>query len=120
MERPHDSWAARDRGVCRTERLLMPVSLTFFTVVGLVLGLSRFIAVLHAALQNSPSSLAAVLFLAAIVGGVAVLIVLASAAIGFLLGILLQLAYGFVAERRLVRPTLWDLWRRNHFFSSIW
>ena len=104
MER--DIWPAQNGGVSHTERLLMRGSIVFFTSAGLILGLSRFVAVLRADLQNPPFSLGAMIFLAVILAGATLLIVLASAAIGFLIGVLLELVYGVVAERRLVRPVI--------------
>ena len=112
MQHPQETWTygedlpPRDGGVARIERLLMRTAILLFTTTGLVFGVWRFIAVLRADLQNPPSGLGAVFFLAAILAGVALLIVLASAAIGFLVGLLLQLAYGLGSRRRLVRPVL--------------
>lgn len=107
MERLQDHpWAAPHSGVCRTERLLMRVPIAFFTAAGLVLGLSRFVSVLQADLQTTPSSVVAVLFLVVILLGVALLIVLFSAAIGFLVGMLLEVGYGLVKGRGVLRPVL--------------
>jgi hypothetical protein len=63
------------------------------------LGLTRFILVLRENLQAPPSSLNATLFLAAMVGGVALLIVLLSAAVGFFIGLLLEVGYGWWCAR---------------------
>lgn len=68
--------------------------------LGLVWGLSRFILTVRENLQASPSSLSAMLFLAAMVGGVALLIVLFGAAIGLFIGLLLETGYGWWCARR--------------------
>ena len=91
------------RAGSRTQHLLKQASILSCTAIGLAVGLSRFIFVLREDLQSRPDSLTAVLLLAVIVGGVAFLVVLFSAAIGFLVGIGLQAAYVLIVERRLTR-----------------
>jgi hypothetical protein len=44
--------------------------------------------------------LGAILFLAAIVGGAALVIVLFSAAVGFFIGLVLEAGYGWLAHRK--------------------
>ena len=99
-------WPARNSGDSRTERLLMRGSIAFFTAAGLILGLWRFASVLISDLQNPPSSFMGVLFLTVILAGVAVLLMLASAAVGFIVGGLLAFGHGLVAQRRFPRPVL--------------
>ena len=63
------------------------------TALGLALGLTHFILAIRENLQAPPFSLNASLFLAAIVGGAAVLIVLFSAAVGSFIGLFLEAGY---------------------------
>jgi len=77
------------------EHPLLRIPIWLGAALGLALGLTRFIYVLRKNLQAPPSSLNTTLFLAAIVGGVALLIVLFSAAAGFFIGLLLEAGYGW-------------------------
>jgi hypothetical protein len=87
-------------GGSRTERLLLRVPVLLAVALGLALGLTRFVLVLREDIRQSPPDWSAVLFLAAILAGVAVLIILASLAVGFLLGLVLQAGYGAYQARR--------------------
>jgi len=71
------------------------------TALGVPLGLTRFIVAIRENLQAPPSSLNATLFLAAMVGVVAVLIALFSAAVGFFIGLLLEASHGWWSTRSL-------------------
>jgi len=73
--------------------------------LGLALGLTRFILGVRENLQAPPSTLIATLFLAAMVGSVALLIVSFSAAVGFFIGVLLETGYGWWCTRK--RSNLW-------------
>jgi hypothetical protein len=81
------------------EHPLLRIPILLAAALGLALGLTRFILVLRENLQAPPSSLNATLFLAAILGGVALLIVLFSAAVGFFIGLLLEAGYGWWRTR---------------------
>jgi len=76
------------------EHPLLRIPILLGTALGLALGLTRFILAIRENLQAPPSGLNASLFLAAIVGGAAVLIVLFSAAVGSFIGLLLEAGYG--------------------------
>jgi len=82
------------------EHPLLRIPILLGAALGLALGLTRFILVLRENLQAPASSLKATLFLAAMVGGVALLIVLFSAAVGFLIGLLLEAGYGWWCTRK--------------------
>jgi len=93
-------------GVSRTERLLMSIPILLCTVAGLAFGLTRFIFVVRDNLQAPASSMTSVVFLIAVFGGAALLMVLFSAAIGFLIGLALQLGYGSWRHHKVARPAL--------------
>jgi len=82
-------------GLFHVERPLLRIPMLLSTGLGLALGLTRFILAIRENLQAEPSSFIATLFLAAMVGGVAFLIVLFSAAVGFFIGLLLEACYGW-------------------------
>jgi hypothetical protein len=82
------------------EHPLLQIPILLGTALGLALGLTRFILAIRENLQAPPASLNATLFLAAMVGGVAVLIVLFSAAVGFFIGVLLEAGYGWWCTRK--------------------
>src|SRR5260370_37658639 len=82
-------------GLLHAEHPLLRIPIFLSTALGLALGLTRFIFAIRENLQAHPSSLIATLFLAAMVGGVAFLIVLFSAAIGFFIGLLLEAGYSW-------------------------
>jgi len=81
------------------EHPLLRIPTLLGAALGLALGLTRFILAIRENLQATPS-LSATLFLAAMVGGVALLIVLFSAAVGFFIGLLLEAAYGWWCTRK--------------------
>jgi len=91
---------ALGRGLRHAERPLLRFSILLCTALGLALGLTRFIFVLRENLQAPTANVNATLFLAAMVGGVALLIVLFSAAIGFCIGALLEAGYGWWSTRK--------------------
>ena len=68
------------------EHPLLRIPILFGTALGLALGPTRFTLAIRENLQAPPSSLNATLFLAAMVGGVALLIVLFSTVVGFFIG----------------------------------
>ncbi len=98
--------AARYGDASRTQHLLMRIPILLFAAIGLAFGLTRFIFVVRDNLRGPTSSLGAALFLAAMVAGAALLIVFAGAAVGFLIGLVLQLGYGSWRSRRIERPAL--------------
>ncbi len=93
MERRNNFQSPTAASLGHAELPLLRIPILLCSALGLALGLTRFILVIRENLQTPPSSLNATLFLAAIVGGVALLIVLFSAAIGFFIGLLLQAGY---------------------------
>jgi len=89
-------------GLRHPERPLLRIPILLGVALGLGLGLTRFILVLRESLQEPPSSWSALLFLAVILGGVALFIVLASAAVGFFTGLLLRAGYGAWCTRKRI------------------
>jgi len=107
MERQNDfqspvaGWLrALGTGIRHAEHPLLRIPILLGVALGLGLGLTRFILAVRENLQAPSSSLNATLFLAALVGGVAVLIVLFSAAVGFFIGVLLEAGYGWWCTRK--------------------
>ena len=82
------------------EHPLLRIPVLLSVGLGLALGLTRFLLAVRENLQAPPSTLIATLFLAAMVGSVALLIVLFSAAVGFFVGVLLEAGYGWWCVRR--------------------
>jgi hypothetical protein len=108
MERPNEFQApavgwlrALGTGLGHFEHPLLRIPMLLGAALGLALGLTRFILTLRENLQAPPSGLNATLFLAAMVGGAAVLIVLFSAAVGFFIGVLLEVSLGWWHTRRM-------------------
>jgi len=91
-------------GLRHAEHPLLIIAILFATALGLALGLTRFIRAIQENLQGPPSSLNATLFLVAMVGGVALLIVLFSAAVGFFFGVLLEAGCGWWCTRKRSSP----------------
>jgi len=83
-----------------SEHPLLRIPIVLCTVVGLALGLTRFIFAIRENLQASASGWSAAVFLAAIVGAAAVLIVLFSAAVGCFIGLLLETGNGWWCSRK--------------------
>lgn len=101
FQSPAAGWLrALGTGLRQAEHPLLRIPIVFATALGLVLGLTRFIVVIRENLQAPPASLDATLFLTAMVGGVAVLIVLFSAAVGSFIGVLLEAGYGWWCIRK--------------------
>ena len=84
----------------RLERPLVHTSIWACAVLGLVFGLTRCILMVRENLQSSASNLGATLFLATMIGGVALLITLFAAAVGFVIGMLLQTGYDWWRSRK--------------------
>ena len=87
-------------GLRHAEHPLSRIPILLGTALGLALGLTCFILAIRDNLQASPSSWNVTLLMAAMVGGVAVLIVLFSAAVGFFIGLLLEAGYGWWCTRK--------------------
>jgi hypothetical protein len=101
FQSPNARWLrALGTGLRHDEHLLLRIPILIGVALGLALGLTRFILALRENLQAPSSSLNATLFLAAIVGGVAVLIVLFSAAVGFFIGLVLEAGYVWWCTRK--------------------
>lgn len=101
FQSPTAGWlTALGTGLRHAEHPLLRIPILLGVALGLALGLTRFILALRDNLQASPSSWDATLFLAAMVGGVAVLIVLFSAAVGFFIGVLLEAGYGWWCTKK--------------------
>lgn len=110
MERHNDfqfpaagSVRALDTDLSHAERSLLRIPILVCAALGLVLGLTRFVLAIRENLQSPPSSLGATLFLAVMVGGVTLLILLFSAAVGFFIGVLLQAGYRWWCTRRRLK-----------------
>ena len=82
------------------EHPLLQIPILLGTALGLALGLTRFILAVREDLLASPSSLNATLFLVAMVGCAALLIVLFSAAVGFFIGLVLEAGYVWWCTRK--------------------
>ncbi|HVN03510.1 MAG TPA: hypothetical protein VMT86_03775 [Bryobacteraceae bacterium] len=102
----HSVRAAHDGDASRIEHLLMSIPVLLSITIGLAFGVTRCILVVKDNLQGPASSLSAVAFLIAVFAAVVVLIVLASAAIGFLIGLVLQAGYGSWRSHKIERPAL--------------
>ena len=101
FQSPADGWLrALGSGLRHAEHPLIRIPIVVCTAMGLALGLTRFLLAIRENLQASPSSLSATLFLAAMVGCVAMLIVLFSAAVGFFMGLLLEAGNGWWSTRK--------------------
>ena len=104
FQSPAPGWLrALGTGLRHAEHPLLRIPILLGTALGLALGLTRFILAIRENLQAPPSSLNATLFLAAMVGGVALLIVLFSAAGGFFIGLLMEACYGWWCTRKRPR-----------------
>jgi len=107
---PHNDFQSPAAGWLRTmgiglrhaEHPLSRIPILLGVALGLGLGLTRFILAVREDLLASPSSLNATLFLVAMVGCAALLIVLFSAAVGFFIGVLLETGYGWWCTRKEV------------------
>jgi len=84
----------------------MTIPILLCTTVGLAFGLTSSIFAVRDNLQGPASGLTAAVFLIAIFGGVAFLMALASAAVGFLIGLVLQVCYGSWRGHKMERPAL--------------
>jgi len=101
FQSPTAGWLrALGTGLRHVEHPLLRIPILLATALGLALGLTRFILAIGENLQAQPSSLNATLFLAAMVGGAAVPIVLFSAAVGFFIGVLLEAGYVWWCTRK--------------------
>jgi len=101
FQSPAAGWLrALGAGLRHAEHPLLRIPIWLGVALGLALGLTSFILAVRENLQAPSSSLYATLFLAAMVGGVAVLIVLFSAAVGFFIGVLLEAGYGWWCTRK--------------------
>jgi len=87
-------------GLRHVEHPLLRIPILLSVALGVALGMTRLVIAVRENLQSSPSSLGAILFLAAIVGGAALVIVLFSAAVGFFIGLVLEAGYGWLAHRK--------------------
>jgi hypothetical protein len=81
------------------ERPLSRIPTLLGAALGLGWGLTRFILAVRENLQAGPFGLSATLFLAALVGSVALLILLFSAVVGFFIGLLLEAGYAWWCSR---------------------
>jgi hypothetical protein len=81
------------------ERPLSRIPMLVGAALGLGWGLTRFILAVRENLQAQPVSLTATLFLAAMIGGAALLILLFSVAVGFVIGLLLEAGYAWWRSR---------------------
>ena len=87
-------------GLLHAEHPLLRISVLLGTALGLALGLTRFILLVRENLQAPLSGLTDILFFVAMIGGVALLIVLFSAAVGFFIGVLLETGYGWWCTKK--------------------
>ena len=97
--RPNQARTVTDHTRDKVERLLFCIPIFTLTAVGLIFMGSRFILVLRDNLKQNPDSLAAMMFLAILVGSVSLIIVLACGFIGAVIGSILSAC--FAKPRRM-------------------
>ncbi len=90
----HSEWAGSPQRLSpRVNRLLVQIPVLLSCAVGLAFGLSRFIGLLREELIASPDSWKPIFLLVFITGSVALLIAMAMAALGLLVGLALKAAF---------------------------
>jgi hypothetical protein len=88
----------------RAERLFVQVPICIAVILGLSLMLTRFILVLNESLLESPADWKSFLFLGFLVGSVALIIVVACAGVGAVIGLLLRALFAQQLAGLLRRP----------------